>query len=152
MAAKLTRLAHKIAIQLHLAEESCTICSSRSRRPVQKLLDTPSYTSLSLSLSPVGSPAQLRPWPPPQSSSVIRLNFLEASQQFSFYRVGLLAPRPTPTLEDQASVFISPRGRVAQLYPQAPGTHFSRLLRHAWLTVGLLFPGHHMGTSYISTL
>jgi hypothetical protein len=30
----------------------------------------------------------------------IRLNFLEASQQFSFYRVGLLAPRPTPILED----------------------------------------------------
>jgi hypothetical protein len=26
----------------------------------------------------------------------IRLNFLEASQQFSFYRVGFLAPRPTP--------------------------------------------------------
>jgi hypothetical protein len=35
---------------------------------------------------------------------------LEASQQF-FYRVGLLAPRPTPIPEDQASVFISPRGR-----------------------------------------
>jgi hypothetical protein len=35
---------------------------------------------------------------------------------------------------------------VAQLYPQAPGTHFSRLLRHAWFTVGLfLFPGHHAG-------
>jgi hypothetical protein len=28
---------------------------------------------------------------------------------------------------------------VAQLYPQAPGTHFSRLLRHAWATVGLFF-------------
>jgi hypothetical protein len=28
---------------------------------------------------------------------------------------------------------------VAQLYPQAPSTHFSRLLRHAWATVGLLF-------------
>jgi hypothetical protein len=55
---------------------------------------------------------------------------LEASQQFSFfYRVGLLAPCPTPILEDQASVFISPRGRVA--------THFSRTLRHAWVTVGL---------------
>jgi hypothetical protein len=68
---------------------------------------------------------------------------------FIFYRVGLLAPRPTPTLEDQASVlFISPRGRVAQLYPQAPGTHFSRLLRHAWVTVGLfLFPGHHTGNA-----
>jgi hypothetical protein len=34
---------------------------------------------------------------------------------------------------------------VVQLYPQAPGIHFSRLLRHAWVTVGLfLFPGHHM--------
>jgi hypothetical protein len=44
MAAKLTRLTHKIAIQLHLVAESCTICSSRSRRPVLKLLDTPSYT------------------------------------------------------------------------------------------------------------
>jgi hypothetical protein len=74
----------------------------------------------------------------------IRLNFLEASQQFSFYRVGLLAPLPTPTLEDQASVFISPRGRVA--------THFSRLVRHAWVTVGLfLFPGHHTGRSGTST-
>jgi hypothetical protein len=28
---------------------------------------------------------------------------------------------------------------VAQLYPQAPSTHFSRLLRHAWATVGLFF-------------
>jgi hypothetical protein len=28
MAAKLTRLTHKIAIQLHLVAESCTICSS----------------------------------------------------------------------------------------------------------------------------
>jgi hypothetical protein len=35
---------------------------------------------------------------------------------------------------------------VAQLYPQAPGTHFSRLLRHAWVTVELFsFPGHHTG-------
>jgi hypothetical protein len=63
---------------------------------------------------------------------------LEASQQFLFYRVGLLAPRPTPILKDQASVFISPRGRAA--------THFSHLLRHALVTVGLfLFPGHHTG-------
>jgi hypothetical protein len=43
MAAKLTRLTHKIAIQLHLVVESCTIFSSRSRWPVRKLLDTPSY-------------------------------------------------------------------------------------------------------------
>jgi hypothetical protein len=43
MAAKLTRLTHKIAIQLHLVAESCTICSSRARGPVRKLFDTPSY-------------------------------------------------------------------------------------------------------------
>jgi hypothetical protein len=43
MAAKLTRLTHKIAIQLHLVAESCTICSSRSRRPIRKPLVTPSY-------------------------------------------------------------------------------------------------------------
>jgi hypothetical protein len=43
MAAKLTRLTHKIAIQLHLVADSYTISSSRSRRPVRKLLDTLSY-------------------------------------------------------------------------------------------------------------
>jgi hypothetical protein len=43
MTAKLTRLTHKIAIQLHLVAKSCTILSSRSRRPVRKLLYTPSY-------------------------------------------------------------------------------------------------------------
>jgi hypothetical protein len=82
-----------------------------------------------------GSTAQLRPWPPPQNPSEFLGGF---SIIFFFYRVGLLAPRPTPIPEDQASVFISPRGRVA--------THFSRLLRPAWVTVGLfLFPGHHTG-------
>jgi hypothetical protein len=47
-----------------------------------------------------------------------------------------------PNLEDQASVFMTPGYRVAQLYPQGLGTHFIRLLRHAWVTVGLFFnPG-----------
>jgi hypothetical protein len=32
--------------------------------------------------------------------------FLEASRHFRFYRVGLLAPRPTPTLEDPAPLGI----------------------------------------------
>jgi hypothetical protein len=48
---------------------------------------------------------------------------LEASQQFSFLQSRVVAPRSTPIPEDQASVFNSPRGRMA--------THFSRLLRHA---------------------
>jgi hypothetical protein len=49
--AKLTRLTEKVAIQLHLVAESCTICSSCSKWPVQKLLDTHSYTP-SYSLHP----------------------------------------------------------------------------------------------------
>jgi hypothetical protein len=43
MATKLTRLTHKIAIQVHLVAESCTICIFRFRRQVRKLLDTSSY-------------------------------------------------------------------------------------------------------------
>jgi len=53
--------------------------------------------------------------------------------------VGSSVPRPTPNLEDHVSIFISPGDWVAQLYPQAPSTHFSHLLRHAWATVGLFF-------------
>jgi len=45
MAAKLTILTHKIAIQLHLVADSYTICSFRSRRTVRKLLGTPSYVN-----------------------------------------------------------------------------------------------------------
>jgi hypothetical protein len=44
MAAKFTKLTHKVVIQLHLGPESCTISSSSSRHLVRKLLDTPSYT------------------------------------------------------------------------------------------------------------
>jgi hypothetical protein len=43
MAAKLTKLTHRIAIQLHVVAESCIIFSSRFRWPVLKLLNTPSY-------------------------------------------------------------------------------------------------------------
>jgi len=47
MAAKLNRLTHKIVIRLHLETESFTSCSSRSRRPVRKLLGTLSYMHVS---------------------------------------------------------------------------------------------------------
>jgi hypothetical protein len=50
---------------------------------------------------------------------------------------------------------MTPGDRVAQLYPQTLGTHFSRLLRHAWVTVGLFFnPGHHTGlvSNYIDII
>jgi hypothetical protein len=41
-----------------------------------------------------------------------------------FYRAMSSALRPAPNLEDQAPVFMSPSGRVAQLYPQAPAALF----------------------------
>jgi hypothetical protein len=44
--------------------------------------------------------------------------------------MGLLVQRPTPNLEDRVSVFMTPGDRVAQLYPEALGTHFSLLLQH----------------------
>jgi len=43
MATKLTRLTHKIVIQLHLVAESCIIYGYHAKRPVRKLLDTHSY-------------------------------------------------------------------------------------------------------------
>jgi hypothetical protein len=54
--------------------------------------------------SSLGSTAQLRPWPPPQNPA----EFLGGFSQFSFYRVGFLAPRQTPIPEDQASVYLYP--------------------------------------------
>jgi hypothetical protein len=56
--------------------------------------------------------AHIGPWPP-------LLRFRDSS---FFYGVGLLAPRPTPNLEDQVSVFMTPGDRVAQLYPGALGS------------------------------
>jgi hypothetical protein len=54
------------------------------------------------------------------------------------------SPAPNPHPGGPGLWFISLRGRVAQLYPQVSSTHFSRLLRYLWVTVGLfLFPGHH---------
>jgi hypothetical protein len=35
----------------------------------------------------------------------------------SFTGVGLLAPRPTPNLEDQVSEFVPPEDKVAQMCP-----------------------------------
>jgi hypothetical protein len=51
MAAKLTRLTDKIAIQLHLVVTNFTICISRSRRPVRKLLDILSHVNFQLYVS-----------------------------------------------------------------------------------------------------
>jgi hypothetical protein len=93
----------------------------------------PHFKNLS---SSYGSTAQNGPWPP----------LLGFRNNNLFGGTALLVQCLTPNLEDQVSVFMTPGDRVVQLYPQALGTHFSRLLRHAWVTVGLFFnPGHHTG-------
>ena len=48
-------------------------------------------------------------------------------------------------MERQFICIYNPLGRVAQLYPQAPGIHFDRLLRHTWAAMGFSFFGHHTG-------
>jgi hypothetical protein len=40
----------------------------------------------------------------------------------TFLQGRIVSQRPTPNLEDQASVFMTPGDRVAQLYPEALGT------------------------------
>jgi hypothetical protein len=62
MAAKLTRLTHKIAIQIHLVAKCCNICSSRFRRTVRELLDTHSYDLQLVSVS--CSVKRLKLWSP----------------------------------------------------------------------------------------
>jgi hypothetical protein len=67
--------------------------------------------------------------------------------QPTFLRGWIVSPAPNPQPGGPGLRIYDPRrqGR-GQLYPQALGTNFSRLLRHARVTVGLLFnPGHHTG-------
>jgi len=52
MMTKLTRLTHKIAIQLHIVAESCTIYSSHFREPIWKCLATPSCILLTCFMLP----------------------------------------------------------------------------------------------------
>ena len=50
--------------------------------------------------------------------------------------------RLTSKLEDSSHIY-NPWDWVTQLYPDALGTHFGRILRHAWATVGLFFNPIH---------
>jgi hypothetical protein len=61
-------------------------------------------------------------FPPNEPWPLLGLFFIEDSQQISFYKVRLSASHPTPNLEDQASIFIPPRDRDAQLYARTLGS------------------------------
>jgi hypothetical protein len=65
--------------------------------------------------------------PYPSSEAFSSLDFLTTG----FLRGGAVNPTPKPQPGDQASAFATPGDKVTQLYLQALGTHFSRLLRHA---------------------
>jgi hypothetical protein len=54
-----------------------------------------------------------------------KLNISKLDKMFSVQ--WLSTPRPTPNLEDQASVFVTLGDRVTQLYPQTLGTHCTLL-------------------------
>jgi hypothetical protein len=49
----------------------------------------------------------------------------------TFLQGWIVSPAPNPQPGGAGLVFMTPGDRVAQLYPQALATHFSRLLRHA---------------------
>jgi hypothetical protein len=58
----------------------------------------------------------------------------------------IVSPLPNPQPGGQGLCIYDPQRQGGPATPQALGTHFSRLLRHAWVTVGLFFnPSHHAG-------
>jgi hypothetical protein len=60
----------------------------------------------------------------------------------TFLQGWIVSPAPNPQPKGPGLRIYDPGDRVAQVYPQALGTHFSRLLRYTWVTEGLLFnPG-----------
>jgi hypothetical protein len=64
----------------------------------------------------------------------------------TFLQGWIVSPAPNPQPGGTGLRIYDPRRQGGPAIPPALGTHFSRLLRHAWVTVGLLFnPGHHMG-------
>jgi hypothetical protein len=63
-----------------------------------------------------------------------------------FLQFWFVSPAPNPQPRWPGLRIYDPRRLGGPANPQALGIHFSRLLRHEWVTVGLFFnPGHHTG-------
>ena len=100
------------------------------------------HCSCSLQCAYVTSSCRHLPNPFPPPSSVPHSLF--RGHNLGFLAVSLFTVtscRLSPNLQPGRPFhrIYNPWGRVAQLYPQAPGTHFGRPLRPAWAAVGLLF-------------
>jgi hypothetical protein len=62
-----------------------------------------------------------------------------------FYSARSPALHLTPNLEDQASIFMSPRDRVDQFYPQALGSFFVTFYNSKGYSDGVILTSLHMG-------
>jgi hypothetical protein len=132
MMAKLTRLTHKIAIQLHLVAESCTICSSRSRWPVWKLLDTnDSRRGLGIFLFTTASRTALGPTQPPTQ-------WVPGALSLGVKRPGREADHSPPS---NAKV-----KEWVELYLHSPNTPS---WRGAWLSTGTTLPYTLVGSASV---
>jgi hypothetical protein len=81
----------------------------------------------------------------PQPKSGPGLPFLGLRNNNLFTGLDCYSSAQPPTWRTRSPYLWPPETRWPS-YTQTLGTHFSRLLRHAWVTVGLFFnPGHHTG-------
>jgi hypothetical protein len=108
---------HSIAYSLHLSQSSGVSSETLRNITAHNVATLLNKVILMLhqSSSSHGCTAQFGPWPP----------------LMGFRNAGLLVQRPTPNLEDQVSVFITPGDRVSQLY-----------LRH-WVPILVAFYDMH---------
>jgi hypothetical protein len=71
----------------------------------------------------------------------------------TFLQGWIVSPAPNPQPGGPGLRIYDPRIQNGPAIPHALGTPFSRLLQHAWVTVGLFFnPSHHTGYSELYVL
>jgi hypothetical protein len=64
----------------------------------------------------------------------------------TFVQGWIVSPAPNPQPGGPGLRIYDLQRQGGPAVPPGTGTHFSLLLRHAWVTVGLFFlPGHHTG-------
>jgi hypothetical protein len=70
----------------------------------------------------------------------------------AFLQYWIVSPGPNPQPGGPGLRMYDPWRHSDPAIPQALGTHFSRLLRHAWVTVGLFRPPNGRGANMSGAL